>query len=104
MVYSQFKTNEYQYELLHNKNIKFQLKKNHMMSVFKICVIFLLQELYSESYDNICVMFASIPNFKDFYHQNASNKNGIECIRVLNEILVDFDQVGILHFDVSLSN
>lgn len=50
-------------------------------------------ELYSESYDNICVMFASIPNFKDFYHQNASNKNGIECIRVLNEILVDFDQL-----------
>lgn len=49
-------------------------------------------------------MFASIPNFKNFYHQNASNKNGIECIRVLNEILVDFDQVSILHFDVSLSN
>ncbi|XP_061197262.1 adenylate cyclase type 2-like [Saccostrea echinata] len=50
-------------------------------------------ELYSESHDNVCVMFASIPNFKDFYHQNASNKNGIECIRVLNEIIVDFDQL-----------
>ncbi|KAK3086906.1 hypothetical protein FSP39_025260 [Pinctada imbricata] len=50
-------------------------------------------DMYSESYDSVCVMFASIPNFKEFYQQNASNKNGIECIRVLNEIIADFDQL-----------
>ena len=38
-------------------------------------------------------MFASIPNFKEFYQQNAANSNGLECIRVLNEIIADFDQV-----------
>ena len=40
-------------------------------------------------------MFASIPNFKDFYQQNSANKNGLECIRVLNEIIADFDHVSI---------
>jgi hypothetical protein len=39
-------------------------------------------------------MFASIPNFKDFYQQSEANKNGIECIRVLNEIITEFDQVS----------
>lgn len=51
------------------------------------------QELYSEYHPEVCVMFASIPNFKDFYQQSAANKNGIECIRVLNEIITEFDQV-----------
>ena len=39
-------------------------------------------------------MFASIPNFKEFYQQNSANKNGLECIRVLNEIIADFDLVS----------
>lgn len=58
-----------------------------------IIVMFVLQDLYSEYHPEVCVMFASIPNFKDFYQQSSSNKNGIECIRVLNEIIVEFDQV-----------
>ncbi|KAL4234423.1 cAMP biosynthetic process [Mactra antiquata] len=51
------------------------------------------RELYSEAYDYVAVMFASIPNFKEFYHQNSANKNGLECIRVLNEIIADFDKL-----------
>ena len=40
------------------------------------------------------VMFASIPNFQVFnYQQNSANKNGLVCIRVLNEIIADFDLV-----------
>ena len=54
-----------------------------------------LQDLYSEAYSYVCVMFASIPNFKEFYQQNSANKNGLECIRVLNEIIADFDLVRI---------
>ncbi|KAL3859779.1 hypothetical protein ACJMK2_009973 [Sinanodonta woodiana] len=50
-------------------------------------------DLYSESYNFVCVMFASIPNFKDFYQQNSTNRNGLECIRVLNEIIADIDQL-----------
>lgn len=52
------------------------------------------EELYHESYPSTCVMFASMPNFKDFYQQTAANGQGLECIRVLNEIISDFDQVG----------
>ncbi|XP_053401460.1 adenylate cyclase type 2-like isoform X2 [Mercenaria mercenaria] len=48
---------------------------------------------YSESYEYVAVMFASIPNFKEFYQQNSANKHGLECIRVLNEIIADFDQL-----------
>lgn len=36
-------------------------------------------------------MFASIPNFKDFYSEDI--ENGKACIRVLNEIICDFDSL-----------
>ena len=52
------------------------------------------EELYSQKYDNICVMFASIPNYKEFYTENDINKQGLECIRLLNEIICDFDKVS----------
>lgn len=40
-------------------------------------------------------MFASIPNYKEFYTENDINKQGLECIRLLNEIICDFDKVDI---------
>ncbi|XP_055955561.1 adenylate cyclase type 2 [Patella vulgata] len=49
--------------------------------------------IYYNFYPNVSVMFASIPNFKDFYQQNAANKQGLECIRVLNEIISDIDML-----------
>ncbi|BFZ19619.1 hypothetical protein BsWGS_22658 [Bradybaena similaris] len=49
------------------------------------------EDLYHESCSHACVMFASIPNFKDFYQQTKANGQGLECIRVLNEIISDFD-------------
>lgn len=39
-------------------------------------------------------MFASIPNFSDFYTEESINNGGIECLRILNEIISDFDSVG----------
>ena len=53
------------------------------------------QELYHQSYDCVCVMFASIPDFKEFYTESDVNKEGLECLRLLNEIIADFDDVGI---------
>jgi hypothetical protein len=41
-------------------------------------------------------MFASIPNFKEFYVQSDINKDGLECLRLLNEIIAEFDLVVIL--------
>ncbi|XP_065212348.1 adenylyl cyclase 78C-like isoform X3 [Planococcus citri] len=48
-------------------------------------------ELYSQSRDNVGVMFASIPNFTEFYSEDVNK--GVECIRLLNEIIVDFDEL-----------
>ena len=52
-----------------------------------------MQDCYSERYENIAVMFASIPNYKEFYDENDVNKQGLECLRLLNEIICDFDKV-----------
>ncbi|MEQ2224515.1 Adenylate cyclase type 3 [Ilyodon furcidens] len=51
------------------------------------------EELYSQSYDETGVMFASIPNFSDFYTEESINNGGIECLRILNEIISDFDSL-----------
>ena len=60
------------------------------------------QELYSELHQNVCVMFASIPNFWDFYKEDDitwdntdtdNEEGGKECLRLLNEIIADFDEV-----------
>ena len=51
------------------------------------------QELYSQTYDKVGVMFAACPNFNDFYTENPINNNGLECIRVLNEIISDYDDL-----------
>lgn len=53
-----------------------------------------MQELYHERYSCIAVMFASIPNYKEFYDENDVNKQGLECLRLLNEIICDFDKVS----------
>uniref|UniRef100_A0A4W3J5E0 Adenylate cyclase type 8 n=1 Tax=Callorhinchus milii TaxID=7868 RepID=A0A4W3J5E0_CALMI len=50
-------------------------------------------ELYSQSYDSVAVMFASIPGFADFYSQTEMNNQGVECLRLLNEIIADFDEL-----------
>ena len=46
---------------------------------------------YSRNYENVGVIFASIVNFSDFYEENF--EGGKECIRVLNELVGDFDDL-----------
>lgn len=38
-------------------------------------------------------MFASITNFNEFYMELDGNNQGVECLRLLNEIIADFDEV-----------
>ena len=52
------------------------------------------QELYSQSYQRVGVIFASITNFHEFYMELDLNNQGVECLRLLNEIIADFDEVG----------
>jgi adenylate cyclase 8 len=49
------------------------------------------EELYSQSRDEVGVLFASIPNFTEFYSEDINK--GLECIRLLNEIIADFDEL-----------
>lgn len=51
------------------------------------------QELYHEQCDSVCIMFASIPNFSEFYVELEANNEGVECLRLLNEIIADFDEL-----------
>lgn len=51
------------------------------------------QELYHEQCDCVCIMFASIPNFSEFYVELEANNEGVECLRLLNEIIADFDEL-----------
>ncbi|XP_027725581.1 adenylate cyclase type 7 isoform X1 [Vombatus ursinus] len=53
----------------------------------------LAEDWYHQSYDCVCVMFASVPDFKVFYTECDVNKEGLECLRLLNEIIADFDEL-----------
>uniref|UniRef100_A0AC35UBH1 Adenylate cyclase n=1 Tax=Rhabditophanes sp. KR3021 TaxID=114890 RepID=A0AC35UBH1_9BILA len=50
-------------------------------------------ELYSEARDFACIIFATITEFDKFYMELDANNEGVECLRLLNEIIVDFDQL-----------
>ena len=43
--------------------------------------------------ENSCIIFASICNYADFYMELEGNNEGVECLRLLNEIIADFDEV-----------
>nr|XP_020671556.1 adenylate cyclase type 4 isoform X2 [Pogona vitticeps] len=51
------------------------------------------EDLYHQSCDCVCVLFASIPDFKEFYSESNVNREGLECLRLLNEIIADFDEL-----------
>ncbi|XP_040131109.2 adenylate cyclase type 4 isoform X3 [Ictidomys tridecemlineatus] len=51
------------------------------------------EDLYHQSYECVCVLFASVPDFKEFYSESNINHEGLECLRLLNEIIADFDEL-----------
>lgn len=61
---------------------------HHFLNLSSKC-----RELYAEKYNSVAVMFASIPNYMEFYNENDTNKQGLECLRLLNEIICDFDKL-----------
>lgn len=52
-------------------------------------------ELYYQSCECVAVMFASISNFSEFYVELEGNNEGVECLRLLNEMIADFDEVRV---------
>lgn len=39
------------------------------------------------------MVFASITNYHEFYTELDGNNQGVECLRLLNEIIADFDDL-----------
>ncbi|XP_055591200.1 Ca(2+)/calmodulin-responsive adenylate cyclase isoform X2 [Uranotaenia lowii] len=50
-------------------------------------------DLYHQSYSKVGVIFASVPNFHEFYTEMDGSNQGVECLRLLNEIIADFDEL-----------
>ncbi|XP_071335672.1 adenylate cyclase type 8 isoform X2 [Trachinotus anak] len=51
------------------------------------------EELYSQSYERVGVLFASLPGFSKFYEQKELIHQHVECLRLLNHIITDFDEL-----------
>ncbi|KAM9354984.1 adenylate cyclase type 8 [Pholidichthys leucotaenia] len=51
------------------------------------------EDVYSQSYDEVGVMFASIAGFDEYFEQKEINHEGVECLRLLNEIIAEFDEL-----------
>ncbi|XP_034239049.1 adenylyl cyclase 78C-like [Thrips palmi] len=81
-------------EMLETRHNNMQLLRNILPD--HVATHFLSQdrppeELYSQARDRVGVLFASIPNFTEFYNEDVNK--GMECIRLLNEIIADFDEI-----------
>uniref|UniRef100_A0A672YTC9 adenylate cyclase n=1 Tax=Sphaeramia orbicularis TaxID=375764 RepID=A0A672YTC9_9TELE len=50
-------------------------------------------EIYSQSYDEVGVMFASIAGFNEYFEQKEIKHEGVDCLRLLNEIIAGFDEL-----------
>ncbi|XP_076361646.1 adenylate cyclase 1-like [Tachypleus tridentatus] len=76
-----------------NRRILFNLLPSHVAMHFLDNQFKNNMELYHQSYAKVGVMFASIPNYHEFYMELNTNNQGVECLRLLNEIIVDFDEL-----------
>uniref|UniRef100_A0A8D3D1K3 Adenylate cyclase type 1 n=1 Tax=Scophthalmus maximus TaxID=52904 RepID=A0A8D3D1K3_SCOMX len=77
---------------LDNRRILFNLLPAHVAQHFLLSNPRNM-DLYYQSYAQVGVLFASIPNFNDFYIELDGNNMGVECLRLLNEIIADFDEL-----------
>ncbi|XP_052737625.1 Ca(2+)/calmodulin-responsive adenylate cyclase isoform X4 [Bicyclus anynana] len=81
-----------------NRRILFNLLPAHVATHF-LDQFRTNMELYHQSYQRVGVVFASITNYHEFYMELDGNNQGMECLRLLNEIIADFDELlGDDHF------
>uniref|UniRef100_A0A0K8SE29 adenylate cyclase n=1 Tax=Lygus hesperus TaxID=30085 RepID=A0A0K8SE29_LYGHE len=81
-----------------NRRILFNLLPSHVAThfldnQFRSNMSGVSQELYHQSYTRVGVVFASITNYHEFYMELDGNNQGVECLRLLNEIIADFDEL-----------
>ncbi|KAK7870562.1 hypothetical protein R5R35_009074 [Gryllus longicercus] len=76
-----------------NKRILFNLLPAHVATHFLDNQFRSNMDLYHQSYSRVGVVFASITNYHEFYMELDGNNQGVECLRLLNEIIADFDEL-----------
>ncbi|XP_039498372.1 Ca(2+)/calmodulin-responsive adenylate cyclase isoform X7 [Drosophila santomea] len=76
-----------------NKRILHNLLPAHVAAHFLDAQFRNNMELYHQSYAKVGVIFASVPNFNEFYTEMDGSDQGLECLRLLNEIIADFDEL-----------
>jgi hypothetical protein len=59
------------------------------------------EELYHEEYDTVAVMFASLTEYALWDDNGLDGANELSSIRLLNQIICDFDKVNNGH-DIKL--
>ena len=75
----------------HNKQLLYTILPGHVAEHFLEHKY--EHDLYAEDCPSVMVMFSSISNFSSFYLELDSTGEGRECLRVLNQIIVDFDSL-----------
>ncbi|KAJ6665455.1 hypothetical protein lerEdw1_003296 [Lerista edwardsae] len=83
---------------LHAQQVESTARLDFLWKLQDVAAHFLAQErrndeLYYQSCECVAVMFASISNFSEFYVELEANNEGVECLRLLNEIIADFDEI-----------
>lgn len=79
-----------------NRLLLLNILPEHIVARYMCDQIWIAPEIpYSESYKSVAVMFASIPNYSETYAENDMNGQGLKCLQILNEIIHDFDKVGL---------
>ncbi|KAH9369407.1 hypothetical protein HPB48_007185 [Haemaphysalis longicornis] len=76
----------------YNRKLLGNILPAHVAEYF-LCSDHKHEDLYHEQRDSVGIMFASIPNFSEFYMELEANNEGVECLRLLNEIIADFDEL-----------
>ncbi|KJH49594.1 adenylate/guanylate cyclase catalytic domain protein [Dictyocaulus viviparus] len=60
------------------------------------CVVLVVDAVtffFFQARDNACIIFITITDFSRFYMELDANNEGVECLRLLNEIISDFDEL-----------
>uniref|UniRef100_A0A1I7RZD0 adenylate cyclase n=1 Tax=Bursaphelenchus xylophilus TaxID=6326 RepID=A0A1I7RZD0_BURXY len=76
-----------------NRRVLENILPAHVASHFLTALPMSRADLYSEGRPNACIIFATITEFNKFYMELDANNEGVECLRLLNEIIADFDEL-----------
>ncbi|KAI1705680.1 adenylate and guanylate cyclase catalytic domain-containing protein [Ditylenchus destructor] len=76
-----------------NRRVLENILPAHVATHFLTALPTCRAELYSEAREHACIIFVTITEFSKFYTELDANNEGVECLRLLNEIIADFDEL-----------